>query len=132
MPDNKAIVKEYLEQVWHKHHLAAIDEYFSPDYVQHTTGVQQAGRDGVRAFFGMVGAAFSNINFVVEDLIGEGDKVVWRFILHAKHTGPFMGLPVTGKTITLTGMSIVRLENGIVMEGWGEQDMLGLMQQLRS
>jgi predicted ester cyclase len=131
MPDNKTIVRNYLEEVWTKHHHAAVDDYLSPDFAQHTSNVS-SGRAGVRGFFAMLDSALSDLDFALEDVIAEGDKVYWRFTLRARHSGPFIGLAPTGKTITLTGMSIGRLAEGKLVEAWGEQDMLGLMQQLRS
>jgi len=130
MSDSKTIVRNYIEQVWLKRNLAAIDEYIAPDYVQHARGAPP-GRDGVKAFFAIVNSAFSDLTYNIEDMIAEGDKVCWRWALSGKHTGAFQGMPATGKSIAITGMSIVRLAEGRFVEHWGEQDMLGLMQQLR-
>lgn len=85
----------------------------------------------MKAFFAMVNSAFSDLNYNIEDIIAEGDKVCWRWVLRGKDTGVFQGMPATGKSIAITGMSIVRLAEGRFVEHWGEQDMLGLMQQLR-
>jgi predicted ester cyclase len=52
--------------------------------------------------------------------------------MRARHTGAFQNISATGKSVTVSGISIVRLENGKFVEHWGEQDMLGLMQQLRA
>ena len=90
------------------------------------------GREGVKAFFSMVESAFSEVTFTIEDLIAEGDKVVWRWVLRGKHSGAFQGIPATGKEFVLRGISIVRLEAGQFAENWVQQDMAGLMAQLRS
>ena len=60
----------------------------------------------------------------------EGDMVAARFTARGVHNGAFMGLPPTGKPITMTGIEIFRLENGKIAELWGEANLLGLMQQL--
>lgn len=130
MADNKTIVRNYLEQAWMKHNHAVIDEYVAPDFVRHAPNTPP-GREGVRAFFAMLTSAFSDLDYRVEDMLADGDKVCWRWELHAKHTGPFQGMPATGKSVTITGISIIRLANGKLVEHWGEQNMLGLMQQLR-
>jgi steroid delta-isomerase-like uncharacterized protein len=131
MPDNKAIVQNYLDRVWNHHDYNAIDENIRPDYIQHSPNVPP-GRDGVKAFFKMVNSAFSDVKFRVEDMISEGDKVAWRWTIHGKHTGVFQGLPPTGKDFMLSGISILRLEGGQFAEIWVEQDLVGLMAQLRA
>lgn len=127
--DAKSIVREYLDQVWKKKNRAAIDKYIAAGYLQHARGTPP-GREGVRAFFAMIDSAFSAAAYVPEDFTAEGDKVAWRWTLRAKHTGPFQGLPATGRTVSFTGMSMVRVEDGQLAEYWGEQDTFGLLQQL--
>lgn len=129
MTNNKTILSNYIEQVWVKRNLAAIDDYIAPDYVQHSRSTPP-GRDGVRHFFAMLNSAFSDLNYQVEDMIAEGSKVCWQWVLRGRHTGVFQGVPATGKSVVITGMSIVRLAEGRLAEHWGEQDLLGLMQQL--
>ena len=129
MPDNKAIVLNYIERVWSQHDYAAIDEMIVPNYIQHAANVPP-GQEGVRGFFRMVDGAFSNVTYTVEDMIAEGEKVVFRWALRGKHTGPFQGMPPTNKDFVLTGISIVRLEEGKLAENWVEQDIAGLMRQL--
>ena len=130
MPDNKAVVRNYIERVWNQHDYSAIDENIKVDYIQHSPNVPP-GRDGVKDFFKMVNSAFSEVQFTVEDMIAEGDKVVWRWTLRGQHTGTFQGLPPTGKDFTFSGISILRLEDVKFAELWAGQDMMGLMAQLR-
>ncbi|SRR6266540_7061297 len=126
---NKALVRRYIEDVWDKRNMAAIDELIAADYIQHTRGVPP-GREGVKQFFGMVRAAFPDVTQTAEDMIAEGDKVVWRWTIRGTHTVPFQQLPPTGKQVTITGVNIVRIAGGQLVENWGEVDMLGLLQQL--
>jgi len=128
--ENKALVGAYLTDVWVNHELDGIDRYMTADYVQHSTHAA-AGRDGLKAFFNGLWAAFTEQNFSIDDVIAEGDKVVWRWTMRARHTGLFYGVGATGKTITATGISIMRVAGGRFVEHWGEQDTAGLMQQLR-
>lgn len=131
MLDNKAIVRRYIERVWDHQDYAAIDETIKPDYIQHSRVVGQSGREPVKAFFKMVHSAFSDVTFLVDQMIGEDDTVAWRWTLRGKHSGAFQNMPPTGKDFVLTGISVLRLEDGKFAELWVEQDMLGLMQQLR-
>ena len=67
----------------------------------------------------------------VEDMIGEGDKVLNRWRLEATHSGEFRGIPATGKRITVTGMGLFRFnEDGKVVESWDSMDQLGMMRLL--
>lgn len=79
----------------------------------------------------MINSAFSDVKFTVEDMIAEGDKVVWRCIIRGKHTGAFPGLPATEEDFAFSGISILRLEGDKFAELWVEQDMIGLLQQLK-
>jgi predicted ester cyclase len=63
-----------------------------------------------------------------ENLVGEGDRVAYH--LSASHTGAMMGIPSTGKRITMPEMHIARVEGGKFAERWSEFDMMGMMQQL--
>lgn len=127
--DKIALVYFYVDQVWNQGNLAAINEVISPNYVQHTRGVPQ-GREGVKAFFTGLRASFSNISSTVEDVVAEGDRVMWRSTIRATQTGTFRGIPPTGREITVTAMTIMRVENGLFAENWGEQDNLALLRQL--
>lgn len=130
MTDNKTLVRNYIERVWHEHDYTAIDDNIRADYIQHSRNVPP-GRDGVKAFFKMIESAFSDVTFTIEDMMVEGDKVVWRWTIQGKHTGIFQNLPPSGKDFAFSGISILRLEDGKFAELWVEQDMLGLLGQLK-
>ena len=78
----------------------------------------------------MSSAAFPDLHFTIEDLIAEGDKVVYRYSATGTHKSGLSGIAATGKTVTITGMVISRVVNGKVQEDWEQTDMFGLMQQL--
>lgn len=127
--ENKAIVRRYLEAVWNEQDLSVIDQYIAPDYLQHAALVTQ-GREGVKRFFAMVRTAFPDARAQLEDLIAEGDRVVWRMSLTATHTGPFHSLPPSGKRVSWSVISIARMEGGMFREHWNVTDQLGLLQQI--
>ena len=129
--DNQEIVRNYTERVWNQRDHSAIDEVVRADFVQHGRGLK-TGRDGIHMYYRMMESAFSNIAVSIDDIFGENDKVVHRWTLTAIHSGPFMGMPASGKAITLTGITILKLEDGLITENWYEQDMTGLIQQIRS
>ena len=126
---NKALVRRYVEATWNQHDTSVIDELIVADFRQHAAGVPQ-GREGVKGFFAMLHGAFPDAQNTIEDMVAEGDKVMWRSTIRATHRGAFRGIPPTGKSVTLATVNIVRLVDGQIVENWGEQDNLGLLQQL--
>jgi hypothetical protein len=75
-------------------------------------------------------AAFPDRRFVVEDMIAEGDKVSARFTMRGTHKGPLQGIASRGKEVTMTGIDMIRLSEGKMVEDRVEVDQLGMMQQL--
>jgi len=74
--------------------------------------------------------AFEHLNVTVVDMIAQGDEVACRFSARGVHKGEFMGLPPTGREITMTGIEIFRIKDGRIAEIWGEANLMGLMMQL--
>ncbi len=128
---NKALIRRFFEEVWNDKNLEAIDELVAADSVDHALppGLPQ-GREGAKAFTGMYLSAFPDTKMTIEDIITEGDKVVTRWRATGTHTGELMGIPATGKQVTVTGLDINRYSNGKIVEHWGEFDQMGMMQQL--
>jgi predicted ester cyclase len=78
----------------------------------------------------MMRGGFPDIQWTLEEMVAEGDKVAARFIMRGTHQGPFFGVPPTGNRITVQAMNIYRLSNGKFIEERGQPDMLGLLQQI--
>ena len=129
--ENKALVRRLYEEC-NKGNMAALEElYAAPNYVWHGTGVfRDMDLAARKQFLPALFTAFPDVHYTVEDLIAEGDKVVSRFAARGTHQGEFMGVPATGKVVTLTGIYITRVAGGKVVEDWRAVDDLGLLQQL--
>ncbi len=128
---NKALIHRLNEELWNDGNMAALDQIFAADFVDRTAFPGSApGREGLKQLVTMFGAAFSNTSSTIDDLVAEGNKVAWRWTFRGTHTGPFMGIPATGNTITFTGITIDRIAGGAIVERWNQADMSGLMQQL--
>ncbi len=129
--ENKAIVRVIFDRLWNKQDLSVIDEYVAADYVDHNTlpGIPP-GRDGFRAVSNMLASAFTDPEVTIEDQITEGNVVVSRWSSTSTNSGEFMGVPATGKRVSIQGIDISRIEGGLVVESWSQADMMGLMQQL--
>ncbi len=125
---NKALVYQFVD-AFNRGDLAAIDQFIADDYVDHSRP-GPGGPAGVRQFYTMMHAAFPDISVTIEDAIAEGDKVAVRFTVRGTHQGELMGIPASGRSVTLTGIDINRFANGRLVERWANQDDLGFMQQL--
>ncbi len=99
--NDKALVRRFLE-AQAKGKLNVIDEVLTPHFVDHDRLPGQApDREGYKRAIAEYHAAFSNVRFLVEDQVAEGDKVVTRFIVRATHDlGELMGVAPTGGEVT--------------------------------
>jgi steroid delta-isomerase-like uncharacterized protein len=129
---NKAIVRRSLEELFTHGDLGVADEVFAADYVGHDTELPQPlrGPEEVKRFVAMYRTAFPDLVVSVEDQIAEGDRVVTRFVARGTHRGPLMGIPPTGRKVTVPGISIDRIVDGKSAEAWINYDVMGMMQQL--
>jgi steroid delta-isomerase-like uncharacterized protein len=128
--ENKAIVLRHWEEVVSQGNMDVIDEIFAPNFVAHEADQDIRGPKGVRQFILMLRTAFPDLHVSVEDMLAEGDKVVQRWSGHGSHQGELMGLPPSGKRVSVAGITISRFEGGKVAEEWELYDMMGMMQQL--
>ena len=129
--DNKALMRRFLEEVFNKQNLAAIDEFIAPSHVDHTLPpFLPATPEGTKRAIGMFLTAFPDVHLTVEDMIAEGDKVVTWYTSRGTQKGAFVGIPPTGKQVAVSTIDIVRMEGGKIAEEWGIDDRLGMLQQL--
>ncbi len=128
---SKALNRRYVEEVINQGNLDAIDELCDPGVVDYAAPRGfSAGREGAKQFPTMTRSAFPDLRFTIEDMIAGGDKVVVRGVWSGTHEGAFMGIPATGRRVTVTQIDITRVADGRMVEHWGQFDALGLMQQL--
>jgi steroid delta-isomerase-like uncharacterized protein len=131
--ENKALASRFHRELFVQGNLAVADEICAPEFVWRTPNMPpgiSTGPEAVKAFAGMIARGFSNVQITTDDRIAEGDRIVDRWTFHATHTGEFMGVPATGKQVTVTGIDIFRIADGQLAELWQSWDQLGMMQQL--
>lgn len=128
---NKAIARRIFDEVWGAHRVDKVDDYFAADFVNHpeTPGVPQ-GSEGIKTLTQMFEGAFEDEYQVIEDMIAEGDEVAIRWSSTPTHTGPYLGIPATGKQVHVTAITIYRFKDGKAVEGWSEYNSVELMQEL--
>ncbi len=115
--------------IMNNHDAARFSELVSENYVNHNPGVGP-GREGLISFMGHWFDTLSDTRVVVEDAFGVGDRVVGRYTYHARHTGPFVGVPASGARITMRSIDIWRFENDRFVEHWDELNLLEVFQQM--
>jgi len=128
--ENKALVRRFDEAVWNRRDPSLVDELFAPSHVFRAAGSPPLDREGHKQMIAHFQGAFPDGRNTTDELIAEGDKVASRWTYRGTHRGAFQGIPPTGKQVTLTGISLWRVEGGQIVESWHEADFLGLMHQL--
>jgi len=128
---NKAIVRRLVKEGFNERKLEVFDELVSPDFVNHNPGsglppTLEGWKQAATRFFD----AFPDLHISLEDEIAEGDRVVGRFTARGTNQGELMGIPATGKQVSISAIFIVRLADGKIVERWEEDDFLGMMIQL--
>jgi steroid delta-isomerase-like uncharacterized protein len=126
---NKAIIRQFFEDVWNRGDEAAIDRFVAEEAAGNDPDFGK-GREGFRRQWRQWQAAFPDIHFEIEEIIAEGDTVVARWTLTGTHQGEFLGIGPTGRTIRVGGISLDHLKDGVLVSGFDGWDNLGLRQQL--
>jgi steroid delta-isomerase-like uncharacterized protein len=127
----KSLAREYIERVWNRKELDALDELASPDYRRHLGPGQPAlGREAQKERLRGLLQAMPDTMFEIEDLIAEGDRVVFRVTVRATHQGEMFGVAPTGRALAFSAIDILRFERGKVVEHWGFGDSASLLRQL--
>ena len=130
LEDNKAIVRRFVEEVQGQHNLAALDELFSPEFVDHSGMVNPPTLEGAHQFFAMMFTAFPDMRMTIRQQIAESDRVLTHKTFRGTHQGPFMGIPASGNKVSFDIMDIFTIKDGKITEHWTVGDMLSLMQQI--
>lgn len=129
--DPDGFVTRFRDRVLNARDPSAFAEFVSEDFVDHTpregTG---AGQEGFVGWLRELWHGFPDLRWELERVVSEEDTVVVRTMASGTHTGEFRGLAPTGKRVRLSGIHIVRVVDGRVVEHWRHSDELGLLEQL--
>jgi steroid delta-isomerase-like uncharacterized protein len=129
---NKATARRFFD-AWTSGELDAFDEIIAPNYQEHDTQNPNAstpGPAGAKRTAEMYRAAFPDDHFEIEQQVAEGEYVTTRWTVTGTQDGELMGMPASGQQVTVSGITIARFEDGMIVEGWTNWDTLGMMQQL--
>src|SRR5574341_1640002 len=123
---NKALVRQIVEEVFNRGNVSLADEFLAPDFVDREElppGIPR-DREGVKQLTTMLRSAFPDFKATIDDIVAEGDKVVIRQTWSGTQQGEFMGVPPTGKSVSFGVIEIIRIAGGKVVEHWGQMDSM--------
>lgn len=129
---NKAIIRQLIEEVINQNNLSLGEQLMAADIIEHEElppGIP-TGIEGTRIMFTMLHNAFPDFKATINDLIAEDDKVVVFMTWTGTQHGEWMGLPPSGKPMSINVMDIFRVADGKLVEHWGMMDSMAMMQQL--
>jgi steroid delta-isomerase-like uncharacterized protein len=128
--ENKRIVRRY-QEIYNSNNLDTLNEVVKEDFLTpRMLPGMPSGLEGAKQIHKATLLGMPDWHTEIEELIAEGDKVVARITITGTHTGVFFGIPATGNRVSISGIYIARIEDGKIVEHWGEEDSVSLMQQL--
>ena len=124
--------ERWFDELWNKKNYDIVYEYVDDGFTAHGAGGQdiKMGPEGPKGMVQAWHVAMPDGHMTIDDIITEGDLSTIRMTWEATHTGAFGDIPASGKHIKVTSTGIDRVVNGKITEGWGELDMLGMLQQM--
>jgi steroid delta-isomerase-like uncharacterized protein len=129
--ESKAIVQRFYTEVWNDGRFDVVDELFHDGFVGHAPGGNLSrGPAAVKEFVSDWRSVVPDVEIEIHAQHAEGSRCATRFTGRGTHLGTWIGIPPTGKEITLSGITITRVVDGKFVLEWGEFDMMGLLQQL--
>ena len=127
---NLELVRRFFDGI-NRHNLDVLDEVCAPAYLAHFPGMPgPLPSEAIKPVWGQFFAAFPDLTHTLEDIFAEGDRVVVRMTLAGTHSGDFMGMPPTNRTIAIGSINFLRCAAGLIVEQWIDYDGLGMLQQL--
>ncbi len=131
--ENVQLMRRWFKEVWNEGKLQTIHELLAPNAVgmgELENGGAIRGPEEFGVFVERHRGAFPDIRIEIQDIFGADDKVVLRWSAKMTHRGDHLGIAATGKSVRITGISIARIENGKIIEGWDNWDQLAMLRQI--
>ena len=126
-------MRSWFREVWNERKLQTIHDLMADHAVAKGQSVGLADIHGPAEFVAFaenIHATFSDMKMTIEDAFGTGDKVAVRWSATVTHSGDGLGVPATGNVVHFTGITMVRIEHGKIVEGWDSWDQLGVLSQI--
>jgi len=127
----KRLIASYTEEVWNKADVAAIDRFYSIDYVNHDASAPQVDTlADYKQWARGVLAGLSDFRVAINDIVVEDSMCVKRWTVTAQHSGTLVGVPATGKRVTYNGVTFYRIVGGKITESWWLYDLFNVLMQV--
>lgn len=132
IPDNKAVVRRFYDEVMGEGRTEVLDEIMAEDFVDHGEALfgSSRGRETLRQGVAGVHGVLPGLHVTLHEIVGEGDFVGVRGTMRCRHGGAFLGAPATGHELTWFGLAIFRLDAGKIVERWFNSDSISVLRQL--
>ena len=128
----KALVRQFFEEAWGKGNMAAVDEFVAADYVEHPRPpTLPPGTEGLKQLIASYRTAFPDLQTTLDDIFAEGEMVAFRWSISGTHLGDWLGVPPTGNHVAATGITLLRVASGKVVEGWTSMDLSPAEEELQ-
>jgi len=132
--ENKAVLRRWFDEVWNNARADVIEELFDENGIAHGLSDDPSnpirGPRDYRPFYEAFRQGFPNLKVTIEDMVAEGDKVAARCSVRGTHEGHFLGREATQSPVEITGITIVRIDNGKIVEAWNNFDFMTLYKQV--
>ncbi len=129
--DLKSLNEHFMDEVFRHHNVNAVDEMLTDDFVEHIPPPgYDTSREGAKQYLGEVLRAFPDVDYQFEEQIVEGDTLASLVRMTGTHSADFMGVPATGRKVSIEFMDLIKVRDDRFSEHWGLTDMSGLMSQL--
>lgn len=130
--ENKTIVRRLYQEVWNERKLEVVDELLSASHALQdpNSSGSQVGPERYKRRVVELTTGFPDLCFTIEDTVAEGEKFVACWTFSGTHQNEYMGIPATGRKISLEGITIHHIKNGKILDSYTRWDVLGLMRQL--
>jgi len=123
---------DMINQAWNSHNIEDVLRFYSPEYVGSDVGqpTPQQGHQGLREMLQRYWRAFPDLQFMITDTLIDGSRLAIVWMAKGTHRGPIMNIPPTGRKVRVKGMSVIRVENGLVISGQYIWDLAGMLRHL--
>jgi steroid delta-isomerase-like uncharacterized protein len=136
MDDPKELVNRFVEELRNERRLDVADAIFAKDCVTHQlrsgvpTDAVPRGPQAIKEHVTGWVASFPDLHFSIEQMMGEGDRVVMQLLMEGTHQSAWMGIPASGRKMQIRMFTVHRVMQGKIVEDWVLVESLGFFQQL--
>jgi len=123
---------ETINEAWNSHDIEKVINFYSPEYIGDDVGQASLlrGHEGLRAMLENYWRAFPDLRFKVISTLIEGDRVAIIWVAEGTHQGTIMNIPPTGHSVQVRGVSVIDVENGLIVRGQYIWDLAGMLRHM--